>query len=88
MTPNDNLTWLSEYCEGFLEIINTVEERIELESRLKVYEEMYANMNGEMERLKNNENKLNNQAMISILLRHKKTQVLTSILSYIKQIFS
>jgi hypothetical protein len=25
-----------EYCEGFLEIINTVEERIELESRLKV----------------------------------------------------
>jgi len=26
-----------------------------------VYEEMLANMNGEMERLKNNENKLNNQ---------------------------
>ena len=44
-----------------MEIINTVEERIELESRLKVYEEMYANMNGEMERLKNNESKLNNQ---------------------------
>ncbi len=41
-----------------------MEERIELESRLKVYEEMYANMIGEMERLKNNETKLNNQVTI------------------------
>jgi hypothetical protein len=61
----------AEYCEGFLEIINTVEERIELESRLKVYEEMYANMIGEMERLKNNETKLNNQVKIIQKLRHK-----------------
>ena len=60
----------AEYCEGFLEIINTVEERIELESRLKVYEEMYANMIGEMERLKNNETKLNNQVKIIQKLRH------------------
>ena len=59
------LSFVAEYCEGFLEIINTVEERIELESRLKVYEEMLANMNGEMERLKNNENKLNNQVPVS-----------------------
>ncbi len=51
----------AEYCEGFLEIINTVDERIELESRLKVYQEMYANMKGEMERLKTNQAKLNNQ---------------------------
>ena len=37
-----------EYCEGFIEVINTVEERIELESRLKVYEEMLANMRAEV----------------------------------------
>ena len=42
-----------------------MEERIELESRLKVYEEMLANLNGEMERLKNNETKLNNQVTTS-----------------------
>ena len=41
--------WLfAEYCEGFIEVINTVEERIELESRLKVYEEMLANMRAEV----------------------------------------
>ena len=38
----------AEYCEGFIEVINTVEERIELESRLKVYEEMLANMRTEV----------------------------------------
>jgi flagellar biosynthesis GTPase FlhF/predicted nucleic acid-binding Zn-ribbon protein len=52
---------LIEFCEGFLEIINTVEERIELESRLKVYEEMFANMNAEVERLQTTENTLNEQ---------------------------
>ena len=42
------LCTLPEYCEGFIEVINTVEERIELESRLKVYEEMLANMRAEV----------------------------------------
>lgn len=60
---------LLEYCEGFLEIINTVDERIELESRLKVYQEMYANMNGEMERLKTNQTKLNNQVYFTSFCR-------------------
>ena len=52
---------LLEFCEGFLEIINTVEDRIELESRFKVYEEMFANMNSEVERLQNTEDSLNEQ---------------------------
>ncbi len=52
---------LLEYCEGFLEIINTVEERIELESRLKVYEEMFVNMNSEVGRLQSTEDSLNEQ---------------------------
>lgn len=52
---------LLEYCEGFLEIINTVEERIELESRLKVYEEMFVNMNSEVGRLQSTEDSLNDQ---------------------------
>lgn len=52
---------LLEYCEGFLEIINTVEERIELESRLKVYEEMFVNMNSEVGRLQTTEDNLNEQ---------------------------
>ena len=52
---------LLEFCEGFLEIINTVEDRIELESRFKVYEEMFANMNTEVERLQNTEDNLNEQ---------------------------
>ena len=49
---------LLEYCEGFIEVINTVEERIELESRLKVYEEMLANMKAEVARLQANEDRL------------------------------
>ena len=52
---------LLEYCEGFLEIINTVEERIEMESRLKVYEEMFVNMNSEVGRLQTTEDTLNVQ---------------------------
>ena len=52
---------LLEYCEGFLEIINTVEERIEMESRLKVYEEMFVNMNSEVSRLQTTEDTLNVQ---------------------------
>ena len=52
---------VSEYCEGFIEVINTVEERIELESRLKVYEEMLANMNIEVERLQETEDDLSDQ---------------------------
>ena len=47
-----------EYCEGFIEVINTVEERIELESRLKVYEEMLSNMNVEVGRLQETEDSL------------------------------
>ena len=39
-------------------MINTVEERIELESRLKVYEEMLANMKAEVARLQANEDRL------------------------------
>ena len=39
-------------------MINTVEERIELESRLKVYEEMLTNMNVEVNRLQETEDSL------------------------------
>ena len=39
-------------------MINTVEERIELESRLKVYEEMLTNMNVEVNRLQETEDQL------------------------------
>ena len=52
------LIFFTEYCEGFIEVINTVEERIELESRLKVYEEMLSNMNVEVERLQETEDSL------------------------------
>ena len=51
-------SFFTEYCEGFIEVINTVEERIELESRLKVYEEMLSNMNVEVERLQETEDSL------------------------------
>ena len=55
---------LLEFCEGFLEIINTVEDRIELESRCKVYEEMFGNMNSEVERLQNTEDNLDEQLKV------------------------
>ena len=57
-TVIQNTFSVSEYCEGFIEVINTVEERIELESRLKVYEEMLANMNVEVQRLQETEDSL------------------------------
>ncbi len=72
---------LLELCEGFLEIINTVEERIELESRLKVYEEMFSNMRSEVERLHSSENTLKlqvenlNTEMASLEASMKKLEV-------------
>ena len=42
-------------------MINTVEERIELESRLKVYEEMLSNMNVEVDRLQETEDNLSSK---------------------------
>ena len=70
---------LLEYCEGFLEIINTVEERIELESRLKVYEEMFVNMNTEVERLQSTEDNLNQQLKTlndSVVMKEGKMKLL------------
>ena len=42
-------------------MINTVDERIELESRLKVYEEMLSNMNVEVDRLQETEDNLSSK---------------------------